>query len=236
MGKVVNSYSQTWFKLFLETQQYTAQEIAFIVRNLPNPPFHKILDVGCGSGRHSQHLAAQGYEIVGIDLDEAALAKAHRETIGAATYLQQDMRRLEDVSGRFDAVICMWQSFGYFDEATNRDVLRQMSEKLRDNGRLILDIYHRTFFEQNQGTRQLERNGIGITATNAMQGNRLTARLAYANGAKFDTFEWQLFTPEEIIQTAAEFELYCKLICTEYDEQKSATPEKPRMMLVFEKI
>jgi hypothetical protein len=108
-----------------------------------------------------------------------------------------------------------------------------MSEKLRPNGRLILDIYNRTYFERNQGTRQLERNGVLITAANSMKGNRLRATLDYGDGG--DTFEWQLFTPDEICELAAEFGLEVVLMCTEFDEKKPVTPEKPRMIFVFRK-
>ncbi|MCP5098584.1 MAG: class I SAM-dependent methyltransferase [Chloroflexi bacterium] len=205
------------------------------MRNIPGSKIGRVLDVCCGSGRHSNYLAAHGYKVVGIDLDKAALEKARREATGTVMYLQKDMRRLEDLPGTFDAVICMWQSFGYFDAIVNRDVLRQMSEVLRENGRLILDIYNRHFFEQNQGSYQIERKGISITATNTMHGNRLTAHLAYANEDKPDIFNWQLFTPIEIKQMAAELGLQCIVACTECDEQKPPTANKPRMMLVFEK-
>lgn len=229
---MVNSYSQTWFELFLETQLYTADEVAFVTRNLPRPDYRRILDVCCGPGRHSRPLAEQGYEVVGIDLDETVLAKARRETAGKATYIHQDMRRLEEIPGQFDGVLSLWQSFGYFNEATNRDVLRQMSEKLRRDGRLILDIYNRNFFEKNQGTQELERNGVVVTVTNSMSGNRHTSRLVYGESGG-DTFEWQLYTPEEICEIAAEFGLELVLMCTECDERKPVSPEKPRINLVF---
>jgi SAM-dependent methyltransferase len=232
---MVNSYSSTWFKLFLETQPYTKAEVAFLTRQLPQPPYGKILDVGCGQGRHASLLAERGYEVVGIDLNDAALDVARRHSGGRATYLQHDMRRLAKLPGSFDAVLSLWQSFGYFDEETNRDVLRQMSEKLRPNGRLILDIYHRTYFEKQQGIRRLEREGVPITISQTMAGNRLTAVLHYGDGSG-ETFNWQLFTPAEICQLATEFGLRCRLACTEADEEKTATPDKPRVQYVFEQI
>lgn len=226
-----NSYSQAWFEVFLETQLYTEQEVAFGMRNLPLPAYKRVLDVCCGPGRHSVPLAERGYEVVGIDLDERALERARQKTAGNATFLHKDMRRLGEVPGQFDAVLSMWQSFGYFDESTNRDVLRQMSEKLRPDGRLILDIYHRDYFERNQGMRQLSRAGVMVTATNLMSGNRLTAELDYGDGG--DVFEWQLFTPAEICELAAQCGLELMLMCTEWDEKKPVTPDKPRMNLVF---
>jgi hypothetical protein len=93
--------------------------------------------------------------------------------------------------------------------------------------------YIYTFFEAHQGSRQLEREGLIITSTNRMSGNRLIAELDY--GGSTDTFEWQLYTPEEICHLAAEFDLHCLLSCSDYDEQKPATVDNPRMQLVFER-
>ncbi len=232
---MVNSYSQRWFELFLETQQYTGQEVAFVVRHLPNPPYCRLLDVACGPGRHGRLLAEQGYEVVGIDVDEASLAKARRNTKGQAIYLHKDMRHLEEVPGSFDAVLSLWQSFGYFDEGTNREVVKQIGRKLKPKGRFILDIYHREYFEKHQGTRQLKRLDRDIKATNVMEGKRLRVRLEYGNRNKEDLFDWHLYTPEEIRQLAGEFGLRCLVMCTEFDEEKRVTIDKPRMNLVFER-
>jgi SAM-dependent methyltransferase len=230
----VNAYSQTWFELFLETQPYTEQ-VAFVMRNLPNPPYRKILDLCCGQGRHTRLLAKEGYQMVGLDRDSAALDKARCHSPRSVTYVHRDMRQLEGLPGTFDALLSLWQSFGYFDEGTNRDVLRQISHKLRLEGRLILDIYHREFFARHQGTRQLERGGRTIFATNSMCGDHLTCRLDYGEDWSSETFEWQLYTPGEICRLAAEFDLRCLLACTELDEGKPATAENPRMQFVFER-
>ena len=231
---MTNTYSRTWFDLFLETQQFTGLETAFIIRNLPNPPFHKVLDLPCGRGRHANALAKRGYEVVGVDIDGAALVVAEREAAGAVEYIEMDMRHIESLDADFDAVLSLWQSFGYFDEATNRDVLKGMSERLRLGGRLILDIYHREFFETREGTEVLERLGTKVRATNTMKGNRLTAHLDYESGGS-DTFDWQLYTPGETVALAAACGLRLLLACTWFDETKPPSPEVPRVQYVFEK-
>jgi hypothetical protein len=48
-------------------------------------------------------------------------------------------------------------------------------------------------------------------------------------------FEWQLYTLEEISALGAAFELQVILACTECDETKPVTPEKPMIQIVFEK-
>lgn len=229
-----NRYSPRWFDLFLRTQPFTSQEVAFVQRQLPNPPFNRVMDLCCGPARHSRWLAKAGYQITGMDLDWHVLKEAQEVTSGAADWVQLDMRHLAALTGPFDAVLCLWQSFGHFDPGTNAAILREIGRMLRPGGRFILDIYHRGFFEAHQGARLVEIQGNTISITNTMQGDRLLARLDYVDGREI--FEWQLFTPDEIIGLAQEFGLACLLACTWFDEQQAATPEQPRMQLVFERI
>lgn len=111
------------------------------------------------------------------------------------TYCERDTRNLESVPDSFDAVLNLWQSFGYFDEATNRSILRQIHRKLDPGGRLVLDLYNRQFFERHQGTRSFVKNGVRVNECKSMTDNRLTVSLTYGDGAA-DTFDWQLYTPE----------------------------------------
>ena len=234
LGMTPNTYSRTWFELFLETQTHTDVEVAFLTRNLPNPPYNRVLDLCCGSGRHANRLAREGYEVTGVDVDAAALRRARSEATGNATYVQADMRDLSELETDFDAVLSLWQSFGYFNEATNRAVLRQISHRLRPQGRFILDIYNRAHAEKSQGATIFERRGQRVQAENRIAENRLTARLRYEDGGE-DVFEWQLYHPDEITALAASVGLHCQTVCTWFDETLSPSAEAPRMQLVFQK-
>lgn len=228
-----NTYSRQWFELFLQTQPNTDTEVSFITRHLPVRDYKLVLDLGCGEGRHANLLALFGYEMVGVDNSGGALAEAKRYASPSTVYLEQDMRKLADLPFSFDAAICLWQSFGYFDEATNRHVLAQLTQKIRSKGRLILDLYHREFFEVHQGTQRFTRQGIDVIVTNIMHGGRLTSFLQYSNG-KSDNFEWQLYTPDEVIALAGDLGFTCLVACTNFDEAQPASAESTRMQLVFE--
>ena len=213
----------------------TEKEITFLAYYLPNPPYKTILDVCCGSGRHANILAAKGYHVTGIDLNEDALKKAEHTSNGQTIYQKVDMRNLDEIQGEFDAVVNLWQSFGYFDEATNRDILKQMVNKLKPKGRLILDIYHRGFFEKHQGVRNFEKSGLIITETKSISDNRLTVNLSYGSGYEPDKFDWQVYKPDEIENLGDEVGLRCLIICTDFNEQQEAADDNPRMQIVFEK-
>ena len=238
MEEMNNYYSTTWFELFLDTidPEQTEREAAFVARWLPRPAYTTVLDICCGPGRHARALARRGYRVTGVDLNAAALAAVRGESGEQVVYLQRDMRNLDGLPGSFDAAVCLWQSFGAFDAATNADVLGQIGRKLKPNGRLILDIYHREFFERNQGTRRFVRGGATVTETKRMDGDRLAVRLDYEGRGEADEFEWQLFTPGEIRDLAEQLGFSLLNTCAGFDETLPASAEQPRMQLVFERL
>ena len=146
------------------------------------------------------------------------------------------MRHLAELPGTFDAVICLWQSFGYFDAATNADILRQISRKLRPGGRLVLDIYQRSFFENNPGTRHCERDDRVISETKRMDGDRLSVTLDYGPDVPQDRYAWQLFAPDAIADLARQCGFTQLLACAGFDPATPASTEVPRMQLVFERF
>ncbi len=233
----MNDYSPTWYELFLQpiAPQQTEREAAFVARWLPQPAYSAVLDLCCGPGRHARALAGRGYRVIGVDANAPALAAARRLSDDKIVYLQHDMRRLAELPGSFDAIICLWQSFGYFDAAGNADILRQISRKLRPGGRLVLDIYHCGFFERNQGMRHYERAGRAISETKRMDGDRLTVTLDYGPDLPPDIYEWQLFSPDAIANLARQHGFAPLLACAGFDQATPASAEAPRMQLVFER-
>jgi SAM-dependent methyltransferase len=232
-----NNYSKSWFEMFLQTIKpaQTELEVAFISHYLPQPTYKTILDVCCGFGRHAYLLAERGYRVTGIDSNPEAIAKARSLSGGEVVYLQEDMRNLDKLTDTFDSAINLWQSFGYFDETTNADILGQISKKLNPKGRMILDIYHRRFFGEHQGIRSFKKGNLAITEKKSMDGNRLTVQLDYGPGYESDLFEWQLYTPDEICRLVEDLGFVCLAICTDFDEKRPASASSPRMQIVFEK-
>ena len=237
-----NAYSRLWFETFLRTQspEWTAREVAFVARQAPQPAYRTVLDVCCGEGRHAIPLAERGYDVTGLDRDGAALfaARERAADLGvAARFVEGDMRDLAaSVAGPFDVCVCLWQSFGYFDAATNEDILRQMGDLLRPGGRLILDIYHPGFYAAHQGERTVERNGRAITISERLNANHLTVDIDYGPDAAPDRMEWELYTPGAIQTIAARHGLRTVLACTLCDETQLPTPDMIRMQLVFERM
>src|SRR5262249_5083767 len=138
------------------------------------------------------------------------------------------------LAGPFDVCVCLWQSFGYFDAETNEDVLRQMGSLLRPGGRMILDIYHPSYFTTHQGHRTIERHGRAITISEQLDSNHPAVEIDYGPDAAPDRMEWELYTPESIQTLATRHGLRTILACALCDETQPPTADVPRMQLVFE--
>src|SRR3954463_4969123 len=89
----------------------TEQEVDFLVDALALKPGHRVLDVGCGPGRHALALARRGFDVIGVDLSPefVALARAAAAAEGlTARFEEHDVRALA-YDADFDAAICLCQ-------------------------------------------------------------------------------------------------------------------------------
>jgi SAM-dependent methyltransferase len=90
----------------------TAQEIDFLAEELGLGPGMRVLDVGCGPGRHAHALAARGIEVVGVDISQRFIDLATRDAPPGATFARADARSLA-FDAEFDAAISLCQgAFG----------------------------------------------------------------------------------------------------------------------------
>ena len=231
-----HEYSQSWYSTFLDTipAEQTAREVAFIARQMPLASHGTILDVCCGPGRHANQLARAGYRVIGIDSNAAAIERARVDAPPAATYRVGDMRSLEVLGERFDAVTSLWASFGYFDDATNEAVLRQIAGVLRPGGRALIDLYNREHMLSLPANEISSRGGMTVTTERIWSGNRLRVRLAYSSGVS-DEFEWRLYTPDELSDVCASAGLNTRLACAWFNESLPASAEHARMQLVLDR-
>jgi SAM-dependent methyltransferase len=232
---VSNRYSDDWYGIFLETipAEATRTEVAFVERHLPPDAFLRLLDLCCGSGRHAVHLARRGYHLFGLDASARAIGEA-RASCPQGLFQVGDMRRLEALQRTFDGVINLWHSFGYFDDETNRDVLRQVRDALRPGGRALFDIYNRDHFAQRPLQESSERGGRTIRTVRSWHGARLRVVLHY-DGRPGDVFEWRLYTPPEFQALCDDLGLHTLLSCAWFDEDMPPAAQHARMQFLLER-
>ena len=90
----------------------TEQEVGFLVDELALEPGMRVLDVGCGPGRHARALAARGIEVVGVDISQRFVDLAAQDAPPGASFVRADARALA-FDAEFDAAISLCQgAFG----------------------------------------------------------------------------------------------------------------------------
>ena len=133
------------------TDERTQAEVAFLVRELSLDRPHRILDLACGFGRHTNALAELGHSVTGVDLMpgfiEIARDEAKKENL-SVNYLHDDMRVI-DFREEFDRVLLLFTSFGYFEDQGNFAVLQNISRALKPGGLFIFDTHNRDVFLKN---------------------------------------------------------------------------------------
>jgi ubiquinone/menaquinone biosynthesis C-methylase UbiE len=142
---------QEWWESYFDSQylleyepiftlERDRHEVARLMDILGLPAGSRVLDVPCGQGRHAHLLAEAGYRVDGLDYSEHLLRIARKRGTGASLrYTRGDMRRLPSRwSGRFDAVVNLFTSFGFFtDPGDDVRVIEEFARVLRPGGLMV---------------------------------------------------------------------------------------------------
>ena len=108
-----------------------------------------ILDIGCGTGRHTIELTKRGYKITGIDLSESLLKRAKEKAAEqnlVIDFQKQDARNLF-FSNEFDLTIMLCEgAFPLMEtDEMNFQILQNAAKALKDNGKLVFTTLNGLF-------------------------------------------------------------------------------------------
>ena len=141
---VFNEYAR-YYDLLYRDKDY-AGEAAYVDRLIRSrvPNARRILNLGCGSGRHDRSLVQRGYEVTGVDISQEMLAAAQAAAEGnaALAYVKGDVRSVR-LGQTFDAVISLFHVMSY--QTANDDLIKALATAnahLEPGGILIFDCWH----------------------------------------------------------------------------------------------
>ena len=164
--------TQPWFKdwfnspyyhqlYFNRDQQEAAAFIDKLIAYLKPPPGSRILDVACGKGRHSIHLANKGFDVTGIDLSEYSISEALKNESSNLHFYRHDMR-LPFWINYFNYAFNFFTSFGYFKTAREHDnAIRTISQSLVSGGIFVID-YLNVHYAEDHLVHSFEKEIDGV--------------------------------------------------------------------------
>ena len=160
------------------TPQQTEREVGFLLETLELPQGGRVLDVGCGYGRHAMEMAARGYKTVGLDLSLPLLIRATdaARRVGVnVDFVHGDMREMT-FENEFDGAYCFYTTFGFFDDDTNRRVAAGIAKSLKPGGRFVLEMINRDYLIGDLPCR-VWWQGDGCVVLEEVDFNYFTSRL-----------------------------------------------------------
>jgi len=176
----------------------TENEVSCLYDLLGLSPGDRLLDVGCGPGRHSHLFAEREIDVLGLDISNEFIKLANKEN-SKANFLRQDVREM-DFEEEFDAVVSMCQGgFGLLcepessidDPDTDLKALENMARALKPGGKLALSAFSAYFQIQYLGDND---NFDALTGV-----NRENTEIMNREGEKKEAVTWTTcFTPREL--------------------------------------
>lgn len=153
---VEKEWYKAWFnspfyhKLYFERDENEAQKfILRLLNHLKPAAGSRVLDVACGRGRHSKFMAAQGFDVTGIDLSFDSIEYVKQFEKENLHFYQHDMR-LPMWANYFDYAFNFFTSFGYF--ATHRehdDAVCTIARSLKRGGIALFDYLNVHYVEDH---------------------------------------------------------------------------------------
>ncbi|WP_103108679.1 class I SAM-dependent methyltransferase [Brevibacillus reuszeri] len=211
-------------------------EIANLLERLPIKSTGRVLDLCCGSGRHSRALARRGYDVVGVDLSPVLLQLAEEQnTFPQLSFARCDMRNIP-YKGEFDIVVNLFTSFGYFSsDEENATVIRNMSQALKTQGEVIIDYLNPAYVTANLVAESTKEVGeMLIKEKRWIENGFVKKRIEIHEGANSEPREYheqvRLFEVEQMISMLEQSGFGQIQVFGNYQFEEYVANESPRMI------
>ncbi len=159
----------------------------------------RVLDLGCGAGRHSRYLASKDLQVIGMDLAAHSITEAKKSTRPGLRFLQHDMR-VPFGREAFDYVFSFFTSFGYFEQLDEHlTVVRNMATSLRRGGALVPDYLNARHAETRLTPEEAKKiDGVIYRLTRWTDARSFFKRIVVEDGTR---------KPLEYVERVARFTL-----------------------------
>lgn len=191
----------------LLTAQRTATEVDFVLSQTRLTTDERILDIGCGPGRHSIELAQRGYQAVGIDTSTAMIEAATERAAqaGVQPKFWQISAEKFSTAKKFEAAICLFTTLGQINTNDKKSqskpdhpLLHQVAKVLVPGGTFTLEVPQKGWVINN--LKKTDRFGDDLQYTDI--------RRTYDSEYSMVTETFTLVSPEGTREYLLRYHLY----------------------------
>jgi len=189
--------------------ELTCKEVDFIITFLNIKEDSSVLDLCGGQGRHSIELARRGFQDLTV-LDyswyllDLGIRKTREENLNIQ-FIQRDARKTDLKGSRFQYIILMASSFGYFaNESENMKILAESCRLLSPQGKLMLDIPDRDHILSNFKSSSFHKvdDDVSVRRERQIRGDVIYSRevvISEINGCIRDNkYCMRLYSPDKL--------------------------------------
>jgi SAM-dependent methyltransferase len=250
--KQVTINNSSWFRHWFDSSFYhklyanrneeeAANFIDELIAELGPVSGASMLDLGCGSGRHSKRLASRGFNVTGLDLAASSIRAAKKFETASLKFYRHDMR-MPFGKNRFDYVFNLFTSFGYFKNGQeNNRVINNISDSLTSGGILVMDYLNVQFAEENLvASEKKEIDGITYHIRRWADDRFFFKKIMIENMQGEESLE---FTEQVAKLNVSDFDLMFKRnglriqkLFGDYHLNEYETQISPRLILLAKKI
>jgi SAM-dependent methyltransferase len=193
-------FGEEYLQLYPHRDQAEADRaVALVARSSGLRPGWRVLDVGCGAGRHARAFRAAGARCVGLDLSHTLLRIARG--VSDAPLVRADMRELPIRPGSMDLTVSLFTSFGYFErDEEHAGALREMAGTLRPGGWFVIDFLNPSEVRARLVPRErvpVRGGEVDVTRSVSADGHYVCKSIVTPEGRRF-VERVRLFEPAEI--------------------------------------
>jgi 2-polyprenyl-3-methyl-5-hydroxy-6-metoxy-1,4-benzoquinol methylase len=238
-----------WFKEWFDTKEYldvyrhrndadAEKLIGLILANVDLYKNADILDLACGAGRHSILFAEKGFNVTAVDLSKNLLKLARRRAEDAGININFVNADLRDfcITSKFDLVVNLFTSFGYFEtDDENFSLFYTAYELLRPGGYFVIDYFNPGYLQQNLVPFSEDIiDGKKIIQERKIMGNRVIKDITIAKNSIRTKFmeSVRIYSASELLSALEKSGLKISVIFGDFNGSKFDLNSSSRIIII----
>ena len=244
--------TKLWFEEWFESEEYltvyrhrNSEEaeilVSFILNKVNLPIRAKVLDLGCGAGRHALLLAKKGFAVTGVDQSAKLLSVADDEAKKNglhAMFVRDDIRTVH-FHEKFNLILNVFTSFGYFkNDEDNFSIFGNVESLLTDEGTFVFDFLNAQNVKENLvPISRTEIDGLVIEQSRKIEANNVVKDITLTQNGSVKNFREsvRLYTKQDVIEAMSKNNLSVEMIFGSYSGEPFDERSSSRLILLCKK-